>query len=149
MQKLLIILATIAVVITAAFGASGSQAAETSVVTCVDGMAGEYPCRNVNLLSHLTLADLGAQDDTIKANKHWGWIDPDTGREYVIFGLTNATSFVDISDPVNPIFLGQLPSHQGISQYRDFAVYGNYLFVVADNPTQHGLQVFDLTDLRN
>ena len=149
MQKLLIILATIAVVITAAFGASGSQAAETGVVACVDGMAGEYPCRNVNLLSHLTLAELGAQDDTIKANKHWGWIDPDTGREYVIFGLTNATSFVDISDPVNPIFLGQLPSHQGISQYRDFAVYGNYLFVVADNPTQHGLQVFDLTDLRN
>ena len=41
------------------------------------------------------------------------------------------------------------PSHQGISQYRDFAVYGNYLFVVADNPTQHGLRVFDLTDLRN
>lgn len=148
MQKPLIILAALAVVVTAALGASPSQAAQTSAVACVDGMAGEYPCRNVNLLSHLTLAELGAQDDTIKANKHWGWIDPLTGREYVIFGLTNATSFVDISDPVNPVFLGQLPSHQGVSQYRDFAVYGNYLFVVADNPTQHGLQVFDLTDLR-
>ena len=148
MQKLLILLAALAVVVTAAPSAAQSQAAANSAVACVDGMAGDYPCRNVNLLAHLSLVELGAQNSSIKSNEHWGWIDPATGREYVIFGLTNATSFVDITDPVNPLFLGQLPSHQGVSQYRDFAVYGNYLFVVADNPTQHGLQVFDLTDLR-
>ena len=146
MQKLLTGLVAVFVLVVFAAPAAGSTSATS--VACVNGMAGDYPCSNINLLSQLTLAELGAQSDAIKANRHWGWIDPTTGREYVIFGLTDATSFVDITDPVNPVFLGQLPSHDGISQYRDFAVYGNYLFVVADNPTHHGLQVFDLTDLR-
>jgi choice-of-anchor B domain-containing protein len=116
---------------------------------CVDGLAGPYPCRNVHLLAHLTLAELGADDPSIKANEHWGWTDPASGREYVIFGLTNATSFVDITDRANPVYLGKLPSHQGVSPYRDFAISGNTLFVVADSPAQHGLQIFDLRALRN
>jgi choice-of-anchor B domain-containing protein len=141
-------MASLVLATSAAFAAPAAPALPVGRIACNNGSAAGYPCRNVDLLAQLSLADLGASSATIKANKHWGWTDPLTGRDYVLFGLTNATSFVDITDRENPLVVGLLPSHQGVSQYRDMAVTGTTLYVVADTPTQHGLQVFDLTQLR-
>ena len=41
----------------------------------------------------------------------WGWTDSSTQKEYAIAAMTNSTAFVDITDPVNPIFLGRLDSN--------------------------------------
>ena len=35
----------------------------------------------------------------------WGWTDPQTSREYAIFGLENGTSFIDVTDPTDPVYL--------------------------------------------
>lgn len=149
MQKLISLVTVVSVlVIVAAFGAAPAQSVATSQQVCTAGLAAGYPCHNVDLLAQLTLAELGASGATIKGNEHWGWTDPLTGRDYVLFGLTNATAFVDITERANPRYLGLLPSHQGVSPYRDIAVYGNTAYIVADSPTQHGLQVFDLRQLR-
>ena len=78
-----------------------------AVTTCSGGMAGTYPCSNVDLMSFLALADIGGGE----ANDIWGWTDSSTGKEYAIMGRITGTSFVDISDPVNPIYLGNLPPH--------------------------------------
>ena len=65
-------------------------------------------------------------------------------------GLGNGTAFVDISDPVNPVYLGKLPTHTGSSTWRDIKVYSDHAFIVSDiNSGSHGMQVFDLTRLRN
>ena len=111
---------------------------------CVDGHAGQWPCRNVDLLSFLPMSALGGGN----ANDLWGWTDPQTDKEYVVFGRTNGTAFVDISDPTNPIYLGNLPSHVGTSVWRAMKVYQNVAYIVAD-ALPHGMQVFDLTRLRN
>ncbi len=115
-----------------------------AVTTCSGGMAGTYPCSNVDLMSFLALADIGGGE----ANDIWGWTDSSTGKEYAIMGRTNGTSFVDISDPVNPIYLGNLPPHATNSDFRDIKVYADHAFIVtgADNS---GMQVFDLTQLRS
>ena len=115
---------------------------------CVDGMADIYPCHRVDMLSHLSLAEIGAVDGTILGNDHWGWTDSTSNKDYVIFGLTDSTSFIDISDPENPIYLGNLPG-RGVSTWRDIKVYQDHAYIAADIPTQSGLQVFDLTQLRN
>jgi choice-of-anchor B domain-containing protein len=80
-------------------------------------MAGIYPCDNVDLLSFLPLAQIGGGN----GNDIWGWTDPQDGKEYAIMGRTNGTAFVDISDPYNPVYLGNLPTkptnlarHQGL-----------------------------------
>ena len=111
--------------------------------TCSEGMAGTYPCRNVDLMSFLALADVGGGE----ANDIWGWTDSSTGKEYAILGRTNGTSFVDISDPVNPIFLGNLPPHSSDSTWRDVKVYADHAFMVT-GADSGGMQVFDLTQLR-
>ncbi len=111
---------------------------------CVNGMAGIYPCNGLDLLSHLSLNDLGASS----GNDSWGWTDPLDGKEYAIMGLSNGAAFVDITDPINPIYLGKLPTHTDSSTWRDIKVYNNYAFIVSE-ASGHGMQVFDLTRLRD
>lgn len=110
---------------------------------CEDGMAGIYPCNHVDLLAFMSLDDISAGSNT---NDIWGWKSPVTGKEYALVGCQSGTAFVDISDPVNPVFLGLLYSHTNASLWRDVEEYGNFAFIVSE-ASGHGLQVFDLLQL--
>ncbi len=116
----------------------------TAQTPCVGGMAGVYPCNGYYLQARITLSDMNASD----GNDSWGWTDPQDGKEYALMGLDNGTGFIDISDPTNPIYLGKLPTHTTSSSWRDIKVYNDYAFVVSE-ANNHGMQVFDLTRLRN
>jgi choice-of-anchor B domain-containing protein len=56
---------------------------------------------------------------------------------------------VNVTDPDNPVFLGTMPTETISSPWRDIKVYQDHAYVVADNAGAHGMQVFDLTRLRN
>lgn len=111
---------------------------------CENGTSDGYPCQNYDLLSHISLNEMNADS----GNDSWGWTDPQDGKEYALVGLNNGTAFIDISDPVNPIYLGKLPTHTNSSVWRDIKVYSDHAFIVSE-ASNHGMQVFDLTRLRN
>ena len=111
---------------------------------CDNGFAGIYPCNGFSLVSHINLNTLNASS----GNDSWGWTDPLDNKEYAIMGLNNGTAFIDISRPNNPVYLGKLPTHTTNSSWRDIKVYNNYAFIVSE-ANGHGMQVFDLTKLRN
>lgn len=115
---------------------------------CVGGTAGGYACNNVDLQAFLPLAQIGGGGTNLGSSL-WGWTDPVTGREYALFGLRNRTSFVDITDPVNPFYIGYLPTHTGLSSWRELKTYNNHAFIVSDSNGNHGVQIFDLTELRD
>lgn len=142
---------------------------------CVDGLAdAKYPCKNIGLFAHLTAEELGAT----QVNDIWGWTDPSSGIEYALVGVYDGLTFVDISDPNNPVVVGKLEEAEwaqkltpdqikeltpscmfGIGNseankntamgatWRDVKVFDNHAFVVSDGQI-HGMQVFDLTRLR-
>jgi choice-of-anchor B domain-containing protein len=110
---------------------------------CVDGLAGEYPCKNVDLMSFIPNSEMMVGNNV---NDVWGWTSPTTGQEFVMLGGFEGTAFIDITDPVNPIFIGFLPTHTVGSLWRDIKVYNNYAFIVSEAGS-HGMQVFDLTIL--
>ena len=110
---------------------------------CVNGMAGDYPCNGYDLQSSI----LGSFFNASSGNDSWGWTDPQDGSEYALMGVNNGTVFIDISDPINPVYLGKLPTHTTSTSWRDVKVYNNYAFVVSE-AGGHGMQVFDLTRLR-
>ncbi len=114
-----------------------------SQTPCDGGMAGAYPCSGYDLQAHMPLSVFNASS----SNDSWGWTDPQDGIEYALVGLNNGTAFIDISDPVNPIYLGKLPTHTSSTTWRDVKVFNNYAFVVSE-AGGHGMQVFDLTRLR-
>ncbi len=108
------------------------------------GMAGPYPCRNVDLESFVTLPELGSAT----GNDIWGWTDPESGREFAIMGTATSTGFVEVTDPKNPVAIGFLPT-AGILDgplWRDIKVYDGHAFIVSEN-SQSGMQVFDLSRL--
>ena len=119
-------------------------------MNCSDGTASHFGCSNVNLLSFLPIQEIGG-DRGVQMNDIWGWTDPKTGKEYALAGRINGTSFVDISDPTNPVYVANLPMTEGAraNAWRDIKVYKNHAYVVADNAGEHGIQVVDLTKLRD
>lgn len=96
------------------------------------------------MLSRLTPEQLEAK----KATDHWGWKDPVTQHEWVLVGMDNGTSFVDIDNPWCPLYVGRLPTHTKESGWRDVKIYGDHAYIVSE-AEGHGLQVFDLTQLRD
>jgi choice-of-anchor B domain-containing protein len=115
---------------------------------CRNGLAGEYPCDNVNLLGHLTLAEIGAKNETEIGNDSWGWTDRRTKREYAIVGRSDGTAFVEITNPRKPRFVADLPTQVDSERdsWRDIKVYRDHAFIVSEH-FGHGMQVFDLERL--
>lgn len=115
------------------------------IVPCSGGFAGSFPCDGYDLMSNLPKSTFSNED----GSDIWGWTDTTTNKEYALITFEDKTCFVDVSDPVNPIYLGNIPTNAGVSFWRDIKVYNNYAYIVADNVGSHGMQVFDLTRLRN
>ena len=118
-------------------------------VKCENDTAGEFPCENVDMLSFMPIKDIGGERG-VRLNDIWGWKDQDTGKEYALIGRSNGTSFVDVTDPFNPIYIGDLPKTEGSRSnvWRDIKVYENHAYIVADGAGNHGMQVLDLTLMR-
>ncbi|MEQ8523872.1 choice-of-anchor B family protein [Gracilimonas sp.] len=157
---------------------SSSKDKNDAPFPCKNGTALDYACDNVDLFAHLSVFELSGDSSGVYLNDIWGWSDPQTDKEYALVGLTNGMSFVDISDPENPVVVGRLPESNlnakykalpldqypacnlGLgttarsksiaqgSSWRDVKVYDNHAFVVSD-AQPHGMQVLDLTKLRS
>ena len=128
----------------------GMESVVGAKVDCEGEMASLFGCDNVDLLAFVPLSELGGGRG-VRLNDVWGWEDTETGVEYTLLGRTNGTSFVDISDPSNPVYVGNLPLTEGANPatWRDIKVYKDHAYIVADGSGQHGMQVFDLTQLRD
>ena len=128
----------------------GLAAMTGSPTTCDSGKVGEFSCSQVDLVSFLPVSAVGGGRG-VRLAGIWGWTDPETGKEYALLGRMDGTSFVDISDPANPVYLGDLPKTEGSQGaiWREIKVYENHAFIVADGAGPHGMQVFDLTRLRD
>ena len=112
---------------------------------CVNGFAGEYPCNDYDLLAHISLTDLNL---STAGNDCWGWTDPLTNNEYALMGSNKTLTFIDITDPISPKIMGFLDTQTVSSSWRDVKVFNNFAYVVSE-AAGHGMQVFDLTRLRD
>ena len=118
-------------------------------VPCVDGKAGPFLCDNVDIVSFLPTHMIGG-DRGVGVNDLWGWTDPETDRDYVVVGMRDGTTFVDVTDPSNPVWVGKLDKtgKANASLWRDVKVDKDHAFIVADSSGEHGMQVLDMTRLR-
>ncbi len=115
------------------------------IAKCEDGFAGEFPCNDYDLLTHITLDEIAGENT--QGNDSWGWVDPVTNNEYAIICTNKGTSFIDITNPADAKIIGFLKTRTENSLWRDVKVYNDFAFIVseADN---HGMQIFNLNNLR-
>ncbi len=113
-------------------------------VPCVGGKAGPFECDGVDLLAFVPQSEFNGAG----VSDLWGWTDPGTGDEYVIMGKTNGVAFFRITNPTEPVYLGELPNEAVLHRiWHDIKVYANHAFIVSESEP-HGMKVFDLTRLR-
>ncbi len=143
-----------------AFGSSqtatGQALSKGQKISCIGGNAGGFECEEADLLSVLTLVELGSTEScgsgsvkhACEVNDMWGWTDDESGREFALVGMEDGAAFVEISNPLSPIYLGRLP-HNGAatSLWRDIKTYRHYAYIVAGSQGGIGIQVFNLFEL--
>jgi choice-of-anchor B domain-containing protein len=118
---------------------------------CVNGKAGVFNCKNIDLVSHLALGDFSSKPAA--ANDIWGHVDLNTGTEYAIIGLYNGTAVVSLADPAAPKEVGTI-SGSSVSwrdikvwQYYDTALsrWKAYAYITSEGADN--LQIVDLSQL--
>lgn len=117
-------------------------ACATQGALCIDGEAGGYPCDNVDLVAFVPVSEFGSEN----VNDVWGWVQPETGHEFVLLGADDGVVFFDISNPYCPVNVGKLPQATEPSLWRDLETLDHYLYVGSE-ADGHGIQVMDLDQL--
>ena len=118
---------------------------------CVNGKAGIYPCKNIDLVSHVALADISLKPDA--ANDIWGHTDLNTGTEYAIIGLDNGTAVFSLADPTAPKEVGAIAGSR--TSWRDIKVLQFYdanlarwrAYAYVSSEGSDNIQILDLNQL--
>lgn len=118
---------------------------------CVNGKAGIYPCRNIDLVSHVALTDMSLKPTA--ANDIWGHVDLNTGIEYAIIGLKNGTAVFSLADPAAPVEVGSIAGSS--TSWRDIKVLQYYdntakkfkAYAYVSSEGSDNIQIFDLNNL--
>jgi choice-of-anchor B domain-containing protein len=127
------------------------QAKLLAPTNCANGVAGQYPCHNIDFLAQVQLAEIPTQPTS--ASEVWGFVDADDGREYAILGHRNGTVIVDVTVPGTPVLVGNIPGNTSL--WREVKVlqvpqaggpHRAYAYVSTEAPGG-GLQIIDLTNL--
>ena len=123
--------------------------AGASATACVAGFAGNFPCSNIDLLSHVVERTPAARGADI-----WGLVDLNTQREYTIVGYSSGVAVYDVTDAQNPREVGFIDGQS--TTWRDIKVHqfwnatdarwNAYAYVTADNASD-GLFIIDLSQL--
>lgn len=123
--------------------------AGASATACVAGFAGNFPCSNIDLLSHVVERTQAARGADI-----WGLVDLNTHREYTIVGYSSGVAVYDVTDAENPREVGFIDGQS--TTWRDIKVHqfwnatdnrwNAYAYVTADNASD-GLFIIDLSQL--
>ena len=118
-------------------------------VVCKDGKVKDWECGNTGLMSYLPISAIGGKRG-VGLSGNWGWTDPETGKDYALVGRTDGTSFVDVTDPARPRYLGNLPKtpEAQATSWREIKTLKHYALIVSDASGPHGVQIFDMHRLR-
>lgn len=142
---------------TAPFPSPTAQHMEVSTTvsaneSCSDGTAADYPCNNIDLLSHVPVSVLSPVSKG--ANDIWGHVDLNNSREYAIVGMQASIAVVDVTEPTSPVVVGEITGQS--TSWRDIKVYQYfdsaagrfkaYAYASADSVTE-GFTIIDLNDL--
>jgi len=134
------------------FDGPALQATAAAPVTCVQGFAGQFPCRNLDLQAQIPLS--GFSSRPVSAANVWGFVDLNDNREYAVLGLRNGTAIVDVTDPANPREVTTIAGNS--SAWREVKVYQAFDAVaqrwrayayVSTEAANSGVQTIDLSGL--
>ncbi|MEM1331262.1 MAG: choice-of-anchor B family protein [Planctomycetota bacterium] len=100
----------------------------------------DFDSSGVQLLSWLPNTALPGNN--AESEDSWGYVSP-SGREYAIVTMSSGTSFVEVTDPFNPVIVGYVAG--ATSLWHDVKIIEEYAYIVSEGGL--GIQVVDMTDI--
>jgi choice-of-anchor B domain-containing protein len=90
------------------------------------------------------LGEIDLSPSQIRNSDIWGWVDPNTSKEYAVVGEWTGTSIyiVDVSDPTNPVIASTITNTNGF----DVKTWGNYVYGVDGNGSGNDGDIFDISN---
>ena len=124
---------------------ANAQSADPKPAKCVNGKAAGFPCKGIDLVGFVP----GSVMSNARIADVWGWVDPETKREYAILGSTRGVQFLDVTNPAKPVYLGYLAGKAETALiWQELEIVNDHAYIVCDlSPCN--VQIFDLTRLRN
>ena len=119
------------------------------IAKCENGLAGEYPCNDYDLLTHFSLEEIDGSGTVI--TNSWGWTHPVTKDEFALVCTNKGVTFINITDPANAIILGTLKTKTENGSSRSVKTYNSFAFIISD-AENHGIQSLNLgilLDIKN
>ena len=107
---------------------TGNQIIIEPIARCENGFAGDYPCNDYDLLTHISLEEIG--DSNTTGNDCWGWVDPISQEEYALMCTNQGVTFINITNPKEAIILGTLKTKTVDSPWRDVKVHNSIAYIV-------------------
>ena len=101
----------------------------------------EFPRSGIDLRSWISLTEFDA--GATAANDCWGYVSPQSGREYALIGLSLGTGFVEVTDPGDAQIIDVMSGPT--SSWRDIKTYQQFAYAVSEGGG--GIQVFDLSQI--
>ena len=101
-----------------------------------------FDSQDVQLMSWIPLNNFGTGAST--GADCWGYISP-SGREYALMTMSNATSFVDITNPSNPSIVDTFSEPSSL--WHDVKIYQHYAYVVSE--AGGGIHTYNMSNIDN
>ena len=128
---------------------------------CVDGFAEAIPgsavhkfkCKNMDLYDFINHATLGSPNTDYRGksgSSSWGWTDPESQRQFIVSGMYDGCSMIEILDEGRLLPLGFLPKWAPTGDrayWTEIRPYNHYM-VIGSELEGNGVQIFDMRKVR-
>lgn len=105
-----------------------------------------YAAQNFTLASVIS-PETGTNANGDKYSGCWGWTHPVSKKEFAIACSKSGTYWVDVTNPNTPTVSAYHAGTSTSGVWREVKTYQNYCYVVCDDGSSTGFQIFDMSNL--
>jgi len=112
----------------------------------INVLKSQFSASNFTLISNIN-PEPSTNSSGNRYSACWGWTDPTNSKEYAIACSQTGTYWVDVTNPSTPTVSAFKAGSSTNATWRETKTYQNYCYVVSDDASSSGLQIFDMSTL--
>lgn len=111
-----------------------------------EGRSQTYAASNFTMISMIN-PETGSNAYGDKYSACWGWYQSSTNKEYAIACSKSGTYWVDVTNPATPTISAFAAGTSSNGTWRETKTYQDYCYVVCDDGSSTGFQIFNMSTL--
>ena len=117
-----------------------------TVLLSINFIKAQFAASNFTMVSNIN-PEPTANSSGNRYSACWGWTNPLDSKEYAIACSQTGTYWIDVTNPATPTVCAFKAGASTNGTWRETKTYQNYCYVVSDDGSATGLQIFDMSTL--